>query len=297
MKTCFSRHITALIFTTHESFIDIYEIMRNTCNIVGIVVPANRKNTEKLARVIEKCKCNDIQVFEHPYRNDMFEFNQFISSQGINFGVSWSYSQIIQPETLSLFKYGIWNMHGGKIPEYRGANVLQWAIINGEDEIGVTWHMMDTEIDAGDILYESTVAIRNEDDAITVREKIFKEGIFGFSVIWGKFLEKKIETKKVRIPFNIPVYKPRKPIDGLITHEFSKKKVENLLRAQCDPWPSPLIYYNGIVYHVLGFAQNDNEENTLQYQLFDGIVLLKTMKCVDQQLVESITAMFGDKLI
>ena len=87
-------------------------------------------------------------------------------------------------------------MHGGKIPEYRGANVLQWAIINGESELGVTWHMMIDELDAGKILAEDVVPIPLEASAWEIRQNLIFKAIDLFPEAWWRLKN----NTEVRVP-------------------------------------------------------------------------------------------------
>ncbi len=74
-------------------------------------------------------------------------------------GVSVSYNQIFRRPILDAAPLGFVNFHAGKLPRYRGRNVINWAIINGEREIGVTAHLVDEAIDNGGILLQRTVPI------------------------------------------------------------------------------------------------------------------------------------------
>ena len=115
----------AVVFTTHESVKHILNILKDQCQIIAVVVPINREGTDKIKRVRAVCEEQGIPVVVQPRKADIASFNKFLADNHVTFGISWSYSQIIASETLAIFKDGIWNMHGGKIPEYRGANVLQ----------------------------------------------------------------------------------------------------------------------------------------------------------------------------
>jgi methionyl-tRNA formyltransferase len=74
-------------------------------------------------------------------------------------GVSVSYDQILRRAVLDVPRYGMMNLHAGKLPQYRGRNVINWAIINGEEEIGLTAHVVDEGIDTGPILKQITLPI------------------------------------------------------------------------------------------------------------------------------------------
>lgn len=73
--------------------------------------------------------------------------------------LSIAYNQILRAPVRAVAPFGALNIHAGKLPWYRGRNVINWAIINGEPEIGVTAHFMDDGIDTGDIVLQRTLAI------------------------------------------------------------------------------------------------------------------------------------------
>ena len=71
----------------------------------------------------------------------------------------YSYSMLLHAEVLCIPRRGAINIHGALLPEYRGPNPMQWALLNGETETGVTLHYMTTECDAGDIIAQRRVPI------------------------------------------------------------------------------------------------------------------------------------------
>lgn len=73
--------------------------------------------------------------------------------------LSVSYNQILKRAALDCAPLGAINMHAGKLPFYRGRNVINWAIINGETEIGLTSHYIDEDVDTGDIIVQQTLPI------------------------------------------------------------------------------------------------------------------------------------------
>jgi methionyl-tRNA formyltransferase len=87
--------------------------------------------------------------------------------------VSMSYNQIIRQPLIDLPPKGFINCHAGMLPFYRGRNILNWALINGETSFGVTVHYVDAGIDTGDIIHQVKVPIAAEDDYGDVLEKAF----------------------------------------------------------------------------------------------------------------------------
>lgn len=86
---------------------------------------------------------------------------------------------------LALPRAGAVNFHDGPLPEYAGLNVPAWALLNGEREHGVTWHLMTREVDAGDILEEERFAIADDETALSLNMKCFEAGAASFERLIG----------------------------------------------------------------------------------------------------------------
>ncbi len=86
-------------------------------------------------------------------------FRNTIKSLSPDLNLSCSYDQIIRKPILHSAPLGFANVHAGDLPFYRGRNVINWAIINGETHIGITVHYMDESIDTGDIISQTTIPI------------------------------------------------------------------------------------------------------------------------------------------
>jgi len=80
------------------------------------------------------------------------------------------------PEVLALPKFGCWNVHGSILPRYRGAAPIQWSLIRGETETGVTLMQMDEGLDTGPMLRTLTIPIEPGDISGTLHEKLSRLG-------------------------------------------------------------------------------------------------------------------------
>jgi methionyl-tRNA formyltransferase len=79
---------------------------------------------------------------------------------------------ILPAAVLAIPRYGAVNVHGGLLPAYRGGHVMQWAILNGERETGVTLHYVDEGIDTGPIVAQTRFPIGPDDDAVIVKRHL-----------------------------------------------------------------------------------------------------------------------------
>ena len=223
------------LYATDESVFRLLQQLpeKEQVSVTAIIVPQNREHTKKADMLVKRS--GDIPVYVQTRTG--WPKSKLPDS---DIAVSWLYSQIIPPRILNTYHYGILNMHGGKIPQYRGANVLQWAIINGDTDLGVTWHTMVEKIDAGPIWKESLIPISIEDNALYLRELLIKEGIRTFPQSWSDCIN---PEKTGRIP-NLAegrYWPPRKPKDGRIYPRMTIKQVKDMIRALPEPWPKSTI--------------------------------------------------------
>ncbi|WP_263808893.1 methionyl-tRNA formyltransferase [Salinibacter sp.] len=109
--------------------------------------------------------------FFHPKNVNSDSFIKKITSYDADVNVSIAYDQIIHENMISIPQKGFLNCHAGALPFYRGRNVLNWALINGEDRFGVTVHFIDENIDTGDIITQRFGVITPEDDYESILDK------------------------------------------------------------------------------------------------------------------------------
>ncbi len=83
-----------------------------------------------------------------------------------------AYGKLLPEYVLNFPKYGCVNMHASLLPKYRGAAPIQWSILNGEKETGVTSMHMDKGLDTGDMILKSTVEITDADTAASLHDKL-----------------------------------------------------------------------------------------------------------------------------
>ena len=91
-------------------------------------------------------------------KNNSEEY-EFLKKMDADLAIVVAYGQIIPKEFLSLTKKGFINIHASILPKYRGAAPINWAIINGEQETGLTTFFINENIDQGDILFQDKILI------------------------------------------------------------------------------------------------------------------------------------------
>lgn len=91
--------------------------------------------------------------------------------------------RLIPEEVLALPTRGAINFHDGPLPRYAGLNTPAWAIINGETQHGVTWHLIEAGVDTGDILAQSAVEIAPDETAFSLNSKCYAAGMESFGEV------------------------------------------------------------------------------------------------------------------
>lgn len=166
-----------------------------------------------------------------------------------------AYGKILPAKILHLPKYGCINVHASLLPKYRGAAPINWAIINGEKETGITIMQMDEGLDTGGILLQKGIEITKEDTAGTLSNKLSKIGagllIEGLSAI------EKGGIKAIPQDNSKSSYAPMlKKEDGQIDWTKGAEDIYNMVRGM-DPWPGAFTYYKGELWKVWKVRHGD----------------------------------------
>ena len=152
--------------------------------------------------------------------------------------VSMSFNQIFKEAILSNTKYGIINCHAGKLPFYRGRNILNWVLINDENHFGVTVHYVDLGIDTGDIILQETFPIADHDDYATLLSRSHE---YCADVLYKALVSLAAGTAKRLVQKDIhPVgfyCSQRKAGDEILNWDQPSRDVFNFVRAIAAPGP------------------------------------------------------------
>ena len=146
-----------------------------------------------------------------------------------------AYGQILPQALLDLPRFGCLNVHTSLLPKYRGAAPIQWALLNGDAETGVTIMKMDAGLDTGPMLTEERTAILAEDDAETLHERLGKIGAELIVPTIRDFVAGKIQPRPQPVEGASYARKIKKE-DGRIDWSQPAGAVLNRIRA-FTPWP------------------------------------------------------------
>ena len=151
-----------------------------------------------------------------------------------------AFGQILPKALLDIPKHGCINVHASLLPYYRGAAPLNWCIINGETETGVTTMMMDVGLDTGDMLLKRSTPIDPDEDTRSLHDRLCKIG----AELLGETLDELTAGRLVpeKQDDALTCYAPMlKKEDGLIDWSKDAATVKNLVRGM-TPWPGAYSY-------------------------------------------------------
>lgn len=159
-----------------------------------------------------------------------------------------AYGCLLPEGVLTLPKYGCINVHASLLPKYRGAAPIQWSVINGERETGVTIMHMSCGLDEGDIIFSEAVRIEADDTGGTVHDKLMACGASLLSETLTHIL--RADAPRIAQDGRLSCYAPRiQKNDACIDWNASASDICNLIRGM-DPWPAAYTLLNGQQYKL-----------------------------------------------
>ena len=173
--------------------------------------------------------------------------------------ITCAYGQIVSKDILDIPKYGCINIHASLLPKYRGGAPIHYALINGEEETGVTLMYMDEGMDTGDMLVRNSVKIEEDDNIETLSNKL---SVLGSKMII-KYLEdiikgniKRIKQDSSKASFARII----KRIDEHLDFNVSNRDVYNKFRA-LSPNPLPNFIMDDAEFKIAECQLCDEEGN------------------------------------
>jgi methionyl-tRNA formyltransferase len=180
---------------------------------------------------------NGLDFITHPKINSM-EFLNWMKRYACDLFVSMSFNQIFHGELINLPPLKTINCHAGKLPFYRGRNILNWAIINDEKEFGITIHYVDEGIDTGDVILQRCYPITDADNYATLLERAYEgcaHNLYDAIKVVQSNNVKPIAQKNIH-PLGFYCSARGEGDERLDWHQNSRD-VFNFVRAICRPGP------------------------------------------------------------
>lgn len=135
------------------------------------------------------------------------------------------------------------NFHQSLLPRYAGRHPLNWVLVNGETQTGITFHYISEDFDAGDIILQKRIKISEEDDVISLYRKTIRLASGCLREVFRLVYNSKYRPIKQDLRQR-SYYHPRSPSDGAITDADTIEQIENKIRALKFPYPGASICFN-----------------------------------------------------
>ena len=261
--------------------------------VIGVVPqpdkPKGRGKTLMATPVKEVALKHQIPVYQ-PKKVREAGFTETLGRLAPDVIVVAAFGQIITKEILDIPRFGCINVHASLLPAYRGAAPIQWAVINGEKESGVTIMQMDEGLDTGDMIDKVVVPLAEDETGGSLFDKLSQAG----ARLCVKVLKDLEEGNAVRekqpeestTPYASMISKKMGEIDW----NRSAKSIEQLIRG-LDPWPSAYTKLQGKTLKLWkAEAQKENvpegvpgevvkvERDTFCIQTGDGILKIEEVQ-------------------
>jgi len=204
----------------------------------------------------------------HHYEN-INEFQTKLHDRKFDFLFSIVNSEILSAEVLKLPSCHAINYHDSPLPKYAGLYATSHAILNGETQHAVTWHIMDEKIDTGSIIKQPTFPIETRDTAITLNLKCYEHAVSSFSELLKELTNNSIKPLKQNLQDRSYFGLKHKPKNlGFINWEDSAESIDRFCRAvtfgnYLNQLVTPKILINGYTYILKNHKTLDISKNSI----------------------------------
>ena len=221
-----------------------------------------------------RAKADELGVeFYIPKSVNSSDFLDIVNSHCCDIFISMSFDQILRETIYSIPSLGTINCHAGKLPYYRGRNILNWALINDEKEFGITVHYVDDGVDTGDIILQKSYPICDDDDYGSLLATAYRECpivLFEAVKLILSGSAKRVVQSSVHPCGSI--FSQRKPGDEKIDWCRSSREIFNFIRALSPPGP---IAFTMLEDQEVRIAKAELIADSPRYKCIPGAILAK----------------------
>ncbi len=237
-----------IFFGSTNLALPILESLHKHHDIAAVVTTPDAKSGRK--QILEEtpvsslAKDLDLQLLKPEDPKADKEFLTRLKKINADIFVLEAYGKILPLEIINLPKYKILNMHPSLLPKYRGPSPIKTALLNGDEYTGVTFILLDEQIDHGPMLDQKVVKIGPDDNDFTLTDKLAH---IGASMI-NKLISDYISGKLIALPQDESQATYTKIIskaDGKIDWTKSAQQIYNQFRA-FYPWPGIWTTWKGV---------------------------------------------------
>lgn len=263
-------------------------LVQHKYNIVGVITapdkPAGRGQQLHQSAVKKYAVEKDLPILQ-PEKLKNPEFITELKSLDANLFIVVAFRML--PEMVwQMPEYGTFNLHASLLPQYRGAAPINWAVINGERETGVTTFFLQHEIDTGDIILQEKIKIDDEDNAGSIHDKLMQ---LGAELVLNTVQAIEEDSVREQPQSQAPAKHAPKIFKEtcLIDWHKSASEIHNLIRG-LSPYPAAFTYLDGKVLKVYNTRFSTIEDSTEISHFVRNDITIKTdnknylsFKCAD----------------
>ena len=230
----------------HTVGINAIKALEDEIDLIGIVAhPPDIEDGLNYESVFDYAILKNIPVIRGSSKE--FKTQEFISQLKPDLIWVTDYKYILPTNLIKIAPLGAINIHPSLLPKYRGRAAINWAVINGENEFGLTAHYIDEGVDTGDIIEQFRIPIGDYDYISDLLERSYP-----LYYDLTKYVIKKVKgnsvNRVVQCHENV-IYPKRCAEDGQLNWEKPAKDIINLIRAVSKPYPGAFSYiFNSKIY-------------------------------------------------
>ncbi|MBT3585541.1 MAG: methionyl-tRNA formyltransferase [Halobacteriovoraceae bacterium] len=293
---------------TPEFSVPVLETLKNNSDIELYAVvsmpdrPAGRGKKLTTPEVAQYAKDHNLKLIQTENINREEAFLKEAGDQGVDLIIVLAFAQFLGSKMLELPKHGCFNIHTSLLPKYRGAAPIQYALLNGDKQTGVSIQKMVKKMDAGDLVHSSQVKIGEDTTGGELYDLLKKEAAISIEPFIKSLIEGTITYTK-QDETQVSLAPTLKKNDGFI--DFKNQKVDvifNQVRA-LKPWPGTFCFLNNKRLKVINIKKESSslkagelsiQFNTLLVGCLDGALRLTEVQlegkkaCTDTQLLNGL---------
>lgn len=215
------------------------------------------------------------------FRVEVDDVYEFIKAQNPDFYISVAFQFILPGRILNLVHWPI-NIHTGAIPKYRGHHPLAAAFLNDEPYQATTVHLMAEEVDAGKVLLQDFVEVNNEDNMVTVRQKLIE---LSYTLLKTVVHQLKNNCLYPKEQIGEVVWAPKRtPEDSKMDFNNKSRYLHNFVRTLVDPFPNAFVFKDDVRVNIKksvssntpGLVLKKLSNNEYIVSTLDGIIWVET---------------------
>lgn len=235
-------------------------LVKNNYNIVGVITapdkPAGRGKQLKESAIKKYALAHQLPLLQ-PEKLKNPEFIAELKALNADLQIVVAFRML--PEIVwSMPPLGTFNLHGSLLPQYRGAAPINWAIINGEKETGVSTFFLQQEIDTGNLIFQDKTTISDDDNAGSIHDKLMDLGaqlvLKTVRAIENKSVQGQKQSELGAEKIAPKIFKE----DCEINWENDADKIQNFIRG-LSPFPTAFTKLNGQQLKIFSSKICENE--------------------------------------